>query len=678
MLYNNILEMKKNSNNFIFKLTLYILCVVIPSITLYYVSFSIIEAFCEKKNHENIKYFRGELAKISREGSNEIFIQNQLNYAYGLLSEENITSKNIDKAYVNMKKTGLNFIHFRFFDSNSGIIPFKDDSSTMKTIIQKIFDDLVEYDKSNSNYSIKNKTFFNMFFGSINPFEVAARKSELIECNIKGKDGYFYWNTFYSHTNSNVFNGGMVAWFVKEEIPEYFSIKQLIDDKNKEGQEFWGLCGLKETESFYPATFTKKITIELIELKKIINSMIYKNQSYLKKQNMNFYIESYETNKVIFCLTKTNPMEKAKDYSFIIKITILCLCFSFIKVFLNKFNSVTLPLHLIFLLSINIVIMLGIGFIGFKSFGEVKINYDKESLSNYIYNIDRHYDLAKYKLEQEYRDLSNDSFIKQLNTTEMNKMFDKLKAENKIDRVYMVNRSGKIFYNYPYSSGNDIISQFIKPAASKIYNEHYASNNSWSEKIKDTLIQNAVKSYTDVLEEGAEFLKPFEKFNQISEFWFTNRRYYIYTNFVYTKNYKEPLLMLIWHKTSNFSSDYLKQQIKNSENINSSKNFIISVMIDKKGDEMPYPLEYSKYKFIREIRDKLLYDEKNQTVYANIANEKYIVVGSGLKSIPNKYIAVLKPVSRILKNVSDLFYITLFSCICSLIGIALSRFYDFK
>lgn len=674
--------MNKNSNSLIIKILFYFLCAVVPSISVYYTIFFVMDNLLGYKQSERLKQNYSDLTILANEGNNERFIQKILDNSFGMLSEESISEQSIKTTFANIKQNGLGFAHFKFFDATSSIISISDDSETLKTVSQKIFESLADYDRFGSvtGNEMKNQNFFNLLLKGSKPYEIAERKAELIECDMQGKPSYFYWNVFYSNTKENAYRGGILAWFAKDEIPSNFSIKRLIDEKNsnKNNTDLWGVVDIDSENQAYPQNLKNKVSFDLNGLKKILKRMRDENTSFYRSNILNIAMVAYDGQRILYCLSQANERKQYSVWAFVIRLALFLLCCFYIKTFLGGIQSAKLPSYALIMFIVNLIMLLGLGYACLKFVKVERINALKDSLNDYVVNVDKNYDLAKKSLETEYRELANNECFKSFNDEEITSVLDVLKINNKIDRVYIVNRSGKIVYSYPKSSGNDIITQFIKPASARIYSENYNSNVSFSDAVKNTLIQNAVKSFTNVLEEGNDLLKPFENFNQISEFWLTNRRYYVYSNFINVDNSDEPLLMIVWHKTSNFAVDYLKQRISYSESRHFDENARIAVMLDKKAVEMPYPQEYNKYRFVKELRDKILFDGEKHSMFAEIAGKKYIALGSPLKSIPDKFLAVLKPIEEIERKTDIAFYVLLASLLASITGLLLSIFYKFK
>ena len=73
-----------------------------------------------------------------------------------------------------------------------------------------------------------------------------------------------------------------------------------------------------------------------------------------------------------------------------------------------------------------------------------------------------------------------------------------------------------------------------------------------------------------------------------------------------------------------------------------------------------------------------MFDGEKHSMFAEIAGKKYIALGSPLKSIPDKFLAVLKPIEEIERKTDIAFYVLLASLLASITGLLLSIFYKFK
>ncbi|MEW6709610.1 MAG: hypothetical protein AB1403_07260, partial [Candidatus Riflebacteria bacterium] len=215
-----------------------ILVVVLAMFAVIAGSFHILHGYKETLQREYIEVMRQNLEMIRRESNDSNFIQKRLNFVYGKLSEELINPDTIQAFLDRVKAEGLNFANFRFFNEKGQHIPLKGESDLYRTLIGKVFKALVQPElEGKTDLLASYRPFFQSFLGKINPVILANEKSSLVNVQLGGSPGWFYWNSFFSHLESGKFKGGMIVFFENHQIPRDFALQRLISGLSIQAEE---------------------------------------------------------------------------------------------------------------------------------------------------------------------------------------------------------------------------------------------------------------------------------------------------------------------------------------------------------------------------------------------------------------------------------------------------------
>lgn len=647
-----------------------IFCVVFPILSSFFMTSYFVRNATNKLISDFFRQTKQDMIKIKHEGNELVFLQKQLNFSYGMLQEEPVNSKNLGRRLEELNKIGLSFFKFRFFDAKANPVTLAEKDETLKTVTHKIFSSLVESEiNSNSTQIVKNKAYFSAFLGSINPVDFLLRKSELIQANIKGKPGYFYWNTFYSSDSEKTFLGGMIAWCEEKDIPLNFSMRLVLDKQNliAPSNKQWGIINLTDLASSYPKTIKKNINLNF---KNIRNSVGKMAESRISKAVTNNYMINagfLDDDKLIYCVALKDEKD-IYEFKLFFQIILLSISIFFLKGLLFKEIKLEMSEYTVLIFTFPVLLFLLFAFSYLELSKDSQMKQILEYLSDSIDEVDDGYKIAVLALEKKYLKLglSNDLF--ELNTKKITGLSEQLKKQKFLDRLYIFDKTGGLKYSFPSKGSADIVKQFLKPAAMKIYSEQLDSELSFASKIQNALVQNMTKAYTEGLEEGKDLLKPFEKFQKISEFWLTNKRYYIFSTFIGDKKTRDPLLMIIWTRTAGFSDDYLQQKIQFTLKKGLMNNKVDFIMLSKEDSAMPYPIEYSKYRFPKDLKLKILQNDSRQQLITQIGGENYMILASSLKEIPEQILIALTPIKKYEDEYKYLWYTILLNGISMFLG----------
>ncbi|MDD3001137.1 MAG: hypothetical protein PHF29_05225 [Candidatus Riflebacteria bacterium] len=611
-----------------------------------------------------------DMIKVKNEGSELVFLQKQLNFSYGLLQEEPVNSNNVGRRVEELNKIGLSFFRFRFFDAKSNPITFAENDETLKTVTHKIFNSLAASETNGDSTLIaKNKAYFSAFLGSIRPVDLLLRKSELIQANIKGKPGYFYWNTFYSNDFEKVFLGGMLAWCEQKDIPINFSMRLVLDKQNMivPATKQWGLINLTDVDNSYPQTVKKDINLNLKNIKNSIDKMSRLMISKAVTDNYMVTTSFFDDDKILYCVALKDDKNIA-EFKLLFQIISISFFIFLLKGLICKEINIEMSGHAILIFVFPVLFFLSFAFSYLELSKDNQMKQIVENLSDSIDEVDDGYKIAVLALEKKYLKLALSRDLSALNTNKMTGLSEHFKKEKLLDRVYVFDKSGALRYSFPTKVSGDILKQLLHPAAMKIYAEQLDSELSFASKIQQVVIQNMTKAYTEGLEEGKDLLKPFEKFQKISEFWLTNKRYYVFSSFIGDKKTKDPLLMIIWTRTAGFSEDYLQHKVQSTLNQDLMDNEVAFIMLSKEDSAMPYPIEYSKYRFPKDLKLKILQNDSRQQLITEIGGENYMILASPLKEIPEQILIALTPIKKYEYEYKILRYTILVNGISMILG----------
>ncbi|NCB39373.1 MAG: hypothetical protein EOM80_11455 [Erysipelotrichia bacterium] len=610
-------------------------------------------------NRAAFKEMRKDLERLRREGDDRFYLQRQLNFAYGTMAEEPLTATNIDKYLQTFKNKGLGFINFRFFDAGRRLIQLQNESDGFRAMAQRIFEALSQPETEGSGaLLVKYRSFFNAFLGAINPEDLANDKSVLLKVIFNGRPGYFYWNTFYSDAEDRRFLGGMLAWMTEEDIFANLAMRSLLDQKNAEGGEsrVFGLLDLAQPESLSANQAGKKIH----DLSALRSCVIDMRQNFATEKvfadNL-LAIEQIAPEKFIYCLAKTQT-RYYENISLILKLLLMLTVIFATRFIFNFHLARSFPppefcRHSFFvmfytvLLPVLCFLLASYQYLSLQR--QMLQQQTREKLENYIEAIDANYAVAVDKLEKTYHGLARAKAAQNLNQAELHSLVDSLFAKNAVSRVFFINRDGHVLFDYPETRlSNDLIKKLVSTAARRIFAARRGYEQNWKNKVNDMMVESLAGNLSEVFGEGAlSFLRPFETFDKISEFWFANRRYHVFSTFVETANKNAPNLMIVWQDTTPFSESYLRKLVTHNLETGEAGQAIKLAMVPRDAAKLPFPGEFSKYPFSVQMTDRVLSTETRQFAFGDAGGESWLIVASSLKSVPEYVLFAMSPAELI-------------------------------
>jgi succinate dehydrogenase hydrophobic anchor subunit len=613
---------------------------------------------------------RANYTKIKYEGNDLTYLARQLNQSYGLLSEDKLARENIAKSIEILRGLGLDFFKLRFFDEKGETIVIPGEDDAMRLILKSIFQALVEPEtKGTQNLAKRNHAYINAFLGSIGPAELISEKSNLIEVNIKGEKGYFYWNTFYTADETKNYQGGMFAWCLAREVTEHFSKKNIINQINTQalGSEKWGILNFHNPELSYPVNRN----LDQSRLFKLFKEMRVEKKLRHRLGKNTLFLFPLSKNKSLYCIqTPSESSFKVLGLLFLAALAIFML-YGIRHIFSKErdpanFKAATGLAH-IMLLSFLLVLAVGLLWSG----RAVALELAKRELRLHLDEIDLAYELTQEDLEQAYEDL-----LKAADTPLQGLDLKKAHASGLFETFYGFSNKGALKYAYPQAQGLDLMVQLLQPVVKKIFSAHSSNARSLAKQLKDSFYQKISQDMLASIDGASELMRSLETLNSLNELWLVNKKYYVYSALIENHGAKEPLLVMLWHKDTRLAEQYLQQRVAaqpqsqaaSSSTLALDKHAVKLFVMDLTRDEPPYPLEYSRYSFPKEIKRRVLEAGSGQAMQAEAGFERLYVLGLAMRTIPNKLAVAIAPFNSVLREYNQLCWALAVTVFCFLWG----------
>lgn len=616
---------------------------------------------------------RRELRELRRECSDQIFIQKRLNTLYGLMAEEDLTVKLIEQHLAAVKAEGLGFIKFRFFDRRRSMLSIKGDSPKNRVIVQRIFDALTQPEvEGESKLLERYRSFFDGFTGGIPPAEIANDKSTLLRVTIGGQPGFFYWNTFYNSWDNESFCGGVVAYCLLSEIPKNLAFNSLLLARNRQalpGRQY-GMVDLEQpSESLIFAAKKKNAIADVADLCREIGEMrrnFITETSYEKKL---LVVEHFDSGRLVFCLADPG-WQRFKNHDLLIHIGLLVFVVMVGRLAFTGMSGQHAMMKanferwgLVLAISAPVLSFVLIGFQYTVVSRQVACQDVWANLATHIENVDKNYEVAVDNLAKVYSQLVVHESIKKVAVAKLSALMEDLQAKDALNRLFVVDHNGQILFQWPQSrSAQDFIRKLIPTIGRRIYSLHQPGEQSLHNKVSDMMVESITDSYAEVIGDSrAGLFRNFENLNQINEFWFANRRYYVYSAFIPRAVGEKPNLLVIWHGTESFSERYLLRQVKRNLETPATRQPIRLAVVQRQQLQMPYPREFNKYPFATAMLERVNGAETQQNSIEEKDGESWLVSASPLKRIPGYVLFAMYPLCLIEEHIHILYLKILFA-----------------
>jgi hypothetical protein len=590
---------------------------------------------------------RRQLEIVRREGVDSSFIQKRLNLMYGMLSEEIITPESIQLFLDRVKAEGLSFANFRFFDEKGQHIPLKGESETYRVFIRKIFSALIQPEvEGKASLLSQHSSFFESFLGKIKPATLVNEKSSLIRVSLNGKPGWFYWNAFFSHLEGDRFKGGMIVFFEDAAIPVDFGLRKLIAEENRRrplGEtSVAALVNLQNHQrDFFSSGFLSLVGLSHDGLREKIVKM-RKELAYEDELARGFLLAlPVDAEKSLLYFRSSLPSNLDKVL-FLLGMLFLVAVVALFRALFQFFAGGHLPQwgiqqKLKFVIGASISLpMLGMMVIALllaNLHQRSAVREISDRLTSFINAVDEKYIDAVKELERNYLVFAAD-LEKNGRDGKILAMASSFHDDDKFRQVFLLGSKGQIKFSYPQTSSfSGLLAKFLPALGQKLFAGRSQGSGSWRNRVNDMMFDAMTENLGELLgdsESRANFMKIFEKRDQIVEFRLANQRFYIFTHFLETGRFeKNPELLIIWHDAGSFAGRYLKQQVQKYQNEGASP--IRLAMRPRRVDQPPYPGELAKYPFAVNMFEKVVATENQQFAVAPKDGENWLIVASPMK-----------------------------------------------
>jgi hypothetical protein len=601
--------------------------------------------------------------KIKHEGDHLSYLSKQLNQSYGILSEDRLARENIAKSIEIIRNLGLDFFKLRFFDHKGEIIVIPGEDQDMRLILKNIFQALVEPEVKGTQTLLKrNHAYINALLGSVAPAELISEKSNLMEVTIKGEKGYFYWNTFYTADENKNFQGGMFAWCLAREVPEHFSIKNIIDEINtqKFGSERWGILNFHEPELSYPAIGHFEESRLFLLFKEM-----HKNQEM--RQNLGnraLFLFPLGKNRWLFCV-KTSHLGLLSQVGFILLILLsVYLIFEIKKFLLWEKELIVGWGGLRGVLGLGFLVLLGLGLL-WAGKGAV-LELARGELRGQLDELELGYNGELGQLEGAYERLIDASRSEK--GLVLGSHLEEAYQQGLYENFYVFSSKGSLKYLYPKSLGLDLMVQLLQPVVKQIFSSLSSNTKSFAKQLQDSFYQKVSQDMLASLDGASELMRSLERLNGLNEFWLLNKKYYVYSSLVKGSGAKEPLLVMFWHKNEKYGQRYLHKEVAKLR-----KKSVGLFIMDLSKDGAPYPIDFNRYSFPREIKRRVLESGVGQGMLVKAGFEQFYVLGTVMRGIPNKLVVGLMPYEKVAAEYVKLCWALVMAMLSFLAGFILKK-----
>lgn len=630
--------------------------IVLPTLLLFFALHS--SSGYLRKNIENEIWagLRRDVARIRRELNSTVFIQRKLNLAYGMMAEETVNSANLGKRLQILKKQGLDFVNFRFFDAERRLIAVDGESESFKVILERIYSALHQATSQNDGaLLLRYRPMFDAFLGSINPVAVVAEKSGLIKVLIKGRPGYFYWNLFYSPAGDGSVTGGMIAWFSQNDVPVNLAEKQLLPEySDNESGAVAGVLDLTNAGLSFPlAVSDTYVAGGLPVLSRVIAEM--QRESVPEKMHAGKFIVTVPlaSGRILYILA---PGPGQAVFSRLLVQIFMLVFLPYAVYFCLVELSAAKSWKQIFIARPGQVVLVvaAIPVIAFSSIWLDYIELQKQNLAHRAREkISRHFELleegyamALDNLENRYRQLPDSYAFKTGNFARIAAEFAGLKQSSVLQRLYILNRKGRVLLSLPeQNAGNGgLVEKLMAAVARKLFVAKFGGEQSWKDKIDDAMLESVAANFTDLLGDiTSELFKPFEDFDHIGELSLAGKKHYVFSTFFNLDEPDNALLMIAWQGVDSFAENYLRGQILKNLSTSEDKQPIRLGMASNDADKLPFPADFAKYPFVKQMIEHARTTFLPQFSQEEIAGENYFVAVAPIGKIPAYTVIAIMP-----------------------------------
>jgi len=659
---------------------------------------------------ESFNFLEQNLFRLKRESSDSKFINKKLNALFGILSEENLASSTIEASLKEIEADKFPFISFNFFDSKSEVIPLKNQPTEYKAILTRMFSAICEYETTGKPTLLKQyRPLFHSFLGNIEPELIIAEKGNLLKVTLKGKPGYFYWNSFEkvpeghldnsgkpkTKESESVYQGGMIVYLEEEKIPPNLALKDILEslNRNSPNGDFFGVINLENSENSFPNKNNK-------EVQKLFSqspdTIVTKMQSQFKRREFIpsgiLAILPLDAVQVVFGLRKGEYFKKSTLGLFVKILSLAILIFVVFWEYKIQISGTFFYLSIrkklvglfLYATAIPVTAFLLLGFQYVSNRKKVMLQEHFSKLTSFNETIDENFDGAKQTLQKFYRRFSKSSFIQNLNFEKLSLLAKNQKFRRVVSTFYIITGSGNFLFTTETREGMKAAGAKLLPAlARRIFSKKFGESiDSLKNRFSDAVVESFSDSVAEFLigkDSKVLFSELLEKTDKIHELVTGNTTNFLFTSFFRSEKRKEDLLLVIFHMKRKLASNYLNIIVKNNSRQNEARNPIRILYAENFGAKnVIEPKDYMKYPFIKELQEKVAVTQSPQNEIGEIAGEKFLAAASPMTKLSDFIVISLYPQRLIDKTLWEISVrIALVSIVSGLfaffIGVKLSR-----
>ncbi|MGM0600290.1 MAG: hypothetical protein ACQETH_10810, partial [Candidatus Rifleibacteriota bacterium] len=626
-----------------------------------------VDALHRQKGIQKLEHIRKNLFQIRSQSDNESYIQKQLDFMCGLLAETEIKKANMQNSLKDFQAKNGDFFNFRFFGADKKHIPLDGESKKFRSLITKIFKSLSRAETDSKTDLLKaNKVYFNTFLGEVAPEEILAQRAALLKVELNGQAGYFYWNTFYSQKDNWKFKGGIVVFFKEKNIPRNFAVERIVKEFSRQaGNEVsYGFIDYrKSSRQIYiaPSSGKKSNHSKSDRIASELKKMRFELSATRKTENQ--LITSVQLNpyKDIFCVYKL-VKQQVLNWLFVLRAFLIAFFIFFSKILFDKWHQNRLEdffarhrisLSMIYMTVPALFVLVAGGIIQIYNVNQSYIDEYRGRLLAFANSIDDNYKNYLNDLEKDLGKLKKtlSNFDKQ-NSNHL-RFCRELENERKIKQILLLDKKGRSFFSYPKETTSNPVFERLAPAlAARFFAIKSQGKRNFKDQVGDMIFDSFMQKFIPFLgnsENVSQFMRIFSTTDEILEFSFTDKKYYIFTTFIEnSKAETKDLLLLSVTDAADFSKEFLRNHIQRNKKLYDEGRVGRQLaMIPKRQNKAPFPLEFSKYPFAFSMRERILSTETAQTSVEEMDGQKSLVLATPLKYVPDHILFVIKPVGHL-------------------------------
>ncbi|HNW36673.1 MAG TPA: hypothetical protein PKM25_17170, partial [Candidatus Ozemobacteraceae bacterium] len=459
--------------------------------------------------------------------------------------------------------------------------------------------------------------------------------------------------------NGDAYAGGMIAFFEEQDIPRDLALRELLGRFNTDAgaDEGYALCDLETpSKSYGIRTVSKRLSASS---RQIFRRALGLRNSY-QRQNQDkeslISIVSLDAGRMVLAMKR---LESGLEWHLRFSLELLS---GLILVVVGYWSwrlhlsgewlyvSIRHKLVALFLYAtaIPVTALMLLGYQYMLDRNQVMVQERLVQLSGLIENIDDSFQAAVRSLEQLYRKVSRLPAVQRGDISQVNALFTRMKDAELLTQAFMVDSKGRLQLMEMSSQGKDLLGKLIPTLARKIFQSRLGQNEEdLKAKVSDVMVESLTDSVSEFMAgKGSQkiFGELIESNDKIIEFMLGKNGNLMYSTFLWGEGQKQPAnLLLIVHRARSFAEKYLERLVGRNHRQPENENPVRLAIVSRVNENHIYPVDYTKYLFVREMSDKVGSTETQHNSVEEIGGEPYLVVASPLKKMPDFILMAMYP-----------------------------------